>query len=518
MKTILRNLSTRLSARKALVGACLLLAVAGHAKKQPSQPLSLVPSTPSTAPDYFCTWNVQGFICSYGGPESMRKEMNEQNIFGQGYGQRWVNMFPEIHQDLWLVLDDSWDIPKDANMRKDNPYFGIDELDEGRFPSFKGTPTERLRHLGDSLKTYGWRGLGLWVSAQKSPVLKDIADEDFWTDRLKVSEASGVGYWKVDWGDRDHDHQWRRWLSETARDIAPHVTIEQAMRLENVTFSDTYRTYDVENIIAQPVTISRVCELLPYKAGENAKGIVNCEDEPYIAAGLGCAIGIMRHPYAGPLPSGRDDEAFPATVRDLKRRIDEVVRAVRWHRIAAPFGVDGDFQKDDVILEDNWVYMTGESWINHEAGSAIKGSAPARVSRRMPLPVVNSDGKNQPFVLASCYPNGAVAVAAIGRTQKRQYIEKEVDIEIEARSTTAPIGIFGYMKSLRVNFPDAIPTGKTLHVYAQDLKADRAIDITSQVKIEGRSLIIPGKVISGIGLMMSAPGDKSAPGLVVQIK
>ena len=29
---------------------------------------SLVPDTPSTAPDYFCTWNVQGFACSYSVP------------------------------------------------------------------------------------------------------------------------------------------------------------------------------------------------------------------------------------------------------------------------------------------------------------------------------------------------------------------------------------------------------------------------------------------------------------------
>ncbi|MCS2812039.1 hypothetical protein NXY17_21495 (plasmid) [Bacteroides fragilis] len=59
------------------------------------------------------------------------------------------------------------------------------------------------------------------------------------------------------------------------------------------------RTYDVENITAQPITIRRICDLLPYKTVEGAKGIINCEDEPYIAVGLGCAIGVMRHPFAG---------------------------------------------------------------------------------------------------------------------------------------------------------------------------------------------------------------------------
>ena len=447
----------------------------------------------------------------------MRKCMNEDNIFGQDYGQRWVNMFPEIHADLWFVLDDSWDLPADENRGEDSPYVGTDELDESRFPSFKGTPTERFRQLSDSLKAYGWRGLGLWVSAQKAPRLTDISDDDFWTDRLRVAENSGVAYWKVDWGQKGHDHQWRRWLAELARRVAPHVTIEQAMNEKNVEFSDAYRTYDVENIISQPVTIARVCQLLPFKAEPTAKGIVNCEDEPYIAAGLGCAIGIMRHPYAGPLPSGRADEVFPESVRDLKRRLDEAIRAVRWHRIATPFAVDGDFQADNERLEDNWVFMPDESWMRREPGEVVTESAPARVSRHMPLPVVKSDGKQQPYVLASRYPGGAVAVAAIGRTLRRKYIEKEVDIEIEASSWTAPIGIFGYMKSLRINFPTTAPKDQ-LRVYAQDLKADHAIDITNRVQQEGQALVIPGSVIRSIGLMMAAPGDKSAPGLVVQLR
>ncbi|MBQ5655544.1 MAG: hypothetical protein IIV01_04970, partial [Bacteroidaceae bacterium] len=58
-------------------------------------------------------------------------------------------------------------------------------------------------------------------------------------------------------------------------------------------------------------TIRRVAELLPYKTEGNNKGIINCEDEPYIAVGLGCAIGIMRHPMDGNLPDGRQDEVFP---------------------------------------------------------------------------------------------------------------------------------------------------------------------------------------------------------------
>lgn len=42
---------------------------------------SLVPDTPSSAPDYFCTWNIQGYIRSYPNTsDAMREGMTEENI------------------------------------------------------------------------------------------------------------------------------------------------------------------------------------------------------------------------------------------------------------------------------------------------------------------------------------------------------------------------------------------------------------------------------------------------------
>jgi hypothetical protein len=38
---------------------------------------SLVPETPSTAPDYFCTWGAQGFACSYSGASDQADMMIE---------------------------------------------------------------------------------------------------------------------------------------------------------------------------------------------------------------------------------------------------------------------------------------------------------------------------------------------------------------------------------------------------------------------------------------------------------
>jgi len=387
---------------------------------------SLVPDTPSAAPDYFCTWNLQGYVVDYQNTDLFRKAMTEENIFGKGKYQNWISFFPTIRQDLYFVLDDSWDIPANANTKNNNPYLGTTELNTERFPFFTGSPAERLKKLSNRIKAEGWKGAGGWICAQKAETHADMDEETYWTERIKASGNAGFDYWKVDWGKESRNEPWRRMLTELGRRHAPHLIMEHAMKNEYIEFSDAFRTYDVENIIAQSLTIRRVCDLLPYKAKEGAAGIINCEDEPYIAAGLGCAIGIMRHPLVGNLPNGKPDHAFPAVGRNLKRRLDEVVRGIRWHRIAEPFAVDGDFTIDDVNLEDTWLLQADETWNkNRKVGDVLKESAPARASRRMPLPEVSETDDNRPFVLASRYPNGAVAVAAIGRVLGANMCQKK---------------------------------------------------------------------------------------------
>lgn len=482
-----------------------------------TETVNLIPDTPSEAPDYLCTWNLQGYLTSYKGSEGMRKVMTEKSLLGTDRYEGWLKLYPKIQKDLIFVMDDSWDIPADVNNKNDNPYLGRTELDESRFPSFKGTPTERLKALTDTVKALGWKGLGGWICAQKADLYENVNENDYWTERLKAADEAGFAYWKVDWGKNSRNEAWRWMLTELGRKYAPSLVIEHAMKLSYIEFSDTYRTYDVENIIAQPVTIQRVCDLLPYQAKGEAKGIINCEDEPYIAAGLGCAIGVMRHPFAGNVPDGNTDHAFPATVRDLKHRINEVERAVRWHRIALPFGVDGQFYADSVRLKDYWEYRENESWIRHEIGSLVKGEAPARVSRRMPLPIVSSTDEDRPYVLASKYPNGAVAIATIGRTLGRQYVSKEVSVSIEMDDWFAPIGIFGYYKDLTVNFATPLSNKGEIKVLAQDLAGDQAVDITKKVTLKEGKLILPGKVLREVGLMNASPDDVSDPGLVVKV-
>ncbi len=346
---------------------------------------------------------------------------------------------------------------------------------------------------------------------------KHTDQQAYWTEKVKEAHYAGFGYWKVDWGKQDKDARWRRMQTQLGHQYAPDLYIEHALDNSFIEFSDVFRTYDVEVITSVPETIRRIARVLPYRAQEGAKGLINCEDEPYIAVGLGCAIGIMRYPYPGSLPDGSQDHVFPPVGKDMKKRMDEVVRAVRWHRIAEPFGVDNDAHIDEVLLIDYWTVQERETWIERTPGDKVYIKAPARISRRMPLPQIsNLHGPEQPFVLASCYPNGAVAVVTQERTLDRACKLNPETVSIEVADLHAPVGIFGEYRELQLNYSGNIDQ-RNIKIYGQDLAGDTPVDITSQVEIKGNQIILPGSLIRTIGLMEASAGDSSAPGMVMQV-
>ncbi len=402
---------------------------------------NLVPESPNLSPDYFCTWNIQGYVCSYESGEAQRRAMTEENMFGGDPHQRWVDFFPKVRKDLIFVMDDSWDIP----LNEDKAWFGSAVLNEQRFPSYTGSPSERLRKLTDAVKAAGWRGLGGWICAQRAPKFETDGTEDaYWTERLEWMRDADFTYWKVDWGKHDRDAEWRRKLTDLGHKIAPHTVIEHALAERSIDFADVYRTYDIENVISAPVTIDRIATLLEQNP-KDSPTLINCEDEPYIAAGTGSAIGVMRHPFAGSLPDGRQDFVFPPNARDLKGRLDEVTRAIRWHRIAAPIPLGTPGTKiDPKRLDDHWILEKDETYTPHKIGDRREASAPARISRGLDLPKVEMpNGEESPFVLASKCANGAVAISTIGRATGREYVTPKARVTLDVGNASGPIGIFG---------------------------------------------------------------------------
>lgn len=504
-------------------------------------PGSLVPITPSQAPDYYCTWNLQGFVTSHTfgrGSNDFRAEMNEDNLFGthkvyqkddtktidgvtytvDSRYQGWLDHFPSIRQDLLFVLDDSWDIPSNFNSKRphginyDNEHLATLTIDPTRFPSFAGKDEERMSHLVNAVKDKGWKGLGGWICAQNPICLTKKytgqqntlensknwsakQEEKYWKKRLKESQESGFLYWKVDWGNKDRDDVFRQNLSQWGREVAPDVIIEHASFQDGgphkpyyITFSKVLRTYDVRADLSQAQTISRVAEVLSMgKAERENWGIINCEDEAYIAAGLGCAIGIMRHPYVGAYPNGKPDGVFDAGNRLMKNRLNEIVRAVRWHRIALPFSADGKYSISDEMLFDS--------------SKSNRCEAPARVSRRMPLPdILGVDAFNEekPYVLASLYDNECVSVAVINRLIDGDYKQQKVDVRVQPKRWDRKVGIFGHYHSLTLAYQNGLPKGK-FKVFAQDLVSDGAPQEIPYLKTDdGRGIVISGTTIENL--------------------
>jgi len=235
-------------------------------------------------------------------------------------------------------------------------------------------------------------------------------------------------------------------------------------------------------------------------------------------------MGIMHHPMIGRRPDGDPDPFFNWS-RQCERRCDEVVRASRWQRLAPPFasfstGTDATersraenlVQIDDRILVDSWTFKSGETWMSEAVGKTIRQGAPARVSRGLSLPELHCEAE-LPFVIASRFPNGAVAVATQGRTtpgQNWNFTPGDVTVAIGAAGV--PSGVFGHYRNLTLRFDGSL--GK-VRVLAQDVAGQDAEDITPKVIIAGNTLTLPGPLIERVGLSAASNGEISDPGLVL---
>jgi hypothetical protein len=487
--------------------------------------VNLVPSKPSDAPNYWCTWAVQNYMYGHGlhsldasilegdsGGDLARASMTEENVFGSA---GWAKTFyPRVREDLFLLLDDGWESGGTATF----------ELATAKFPSFTGNSTERLGRLNHSAREVGWRGAALWC--------RNTPESDRSSRLETLSDAAGIRYWKIDIGDpnfqlirlRDemhiplrleHVHGELPVNGDWHKDGRFGAQSWDSRRMTILRHTDVYRTYDVTSILSLPTTLDRLAAMLAGAEGHpEIKGLLNVEDEVYVAAAMGCTMGVMRHPLTGMRP-GDDADLFFNGPRQTKRRLDEVVRAVRWQRIAAPFSPGrGKVAIDDEVLTDSWKFEKGQSWQKELIGAEVRQGAPARMARDMALPVVNAKD-DRPFVFAARFPNGAVAVAAQERTRMGEaWYMPECDVTLPVSDAPGPYGVFGNFGSLAMVF-DRPLRGK--RVMAQDLAGDEATDITRAVQVRGNVLHIPGAVIRKVGLRNATPGDLSAPGLVIAL-
>jgi len=490
---------------------------------EPREGTNLVPSKPSNAPNYWCTWATQNYMYGHdlhdldvallegdAGAGLARSAMTQENVLSE---TGWLRSFyPKIRNDLFFLLDDGWERGGTATF----------ELDTAKFPSFQGAAPDRLLQLNSAVQKAGWRGAALWC--RNTP-------EGDGVHRLEtLSDSAGIQYWKIDIGDPTFS------LVRVRNQIQIPLTLEhvngelpvngdwrkdgrfgsQSWDSRRVTIlrnTDVYRTYDVTSILSLPTTMDRLAAMLKgVDAHPEVRALLNVEDEVYVAAVMGCTMGVMRHPLTGLRPGG-DPDLFFNGPRQAKKRLDEVVRAVRWQRIAPPFSAgSGTVAVDEDVLLDSWSFEEGQTWQKELVGATVRQGAPARISRNMPLPEVKASGE-KPFVFAARFPNGAVAVGAQERTQVgKAWYMPGCDVTLQAADAPGPYGIFGNFGSLTLAF-DQEPRKKRF--LAQDLAGDQAIDITHSVQVQGNRLHIPGSVIREVGLRDATHGDLSAPGFVI---
>lgn len=516
---------------------------------------SLVPEQPAKTPNYWCTWGAQSSTVKpgdAGGQLAAGNNLTETLLFKD---PGWLtNYFQKVRKDLYVVYDGGWDVPIGVDWTGNKSWrLGSFELAVDRFPSCTGTPVERLRKLNEMTKAAGWRGAGVWVAAQDYEDNKDghllshaRMVEDL-SAHARWSRDAGIEYWKCDYGARGIDPNFRKEMTDLCRNIYPELVVEHARTSgplndescpwdtiprvvhhsgrfaiwdnghvldearELLTFSSVLRTYDVVQQLRIVSTLDRVADLVAQKPSSAAGdgGLLLCEDQVEIGAGLGCAFGIMRSAVARTQTGPLDDPS------DAKHRIDAVARAVRWQRIAPAFPAwEAEAHLDDRALMDDWVFEKGHAGAGWLAGRDTRQGAPARVSRGMKLPTVKTEG-DSPFVVAARYPQGAISVATLFRvTPKRGCYLPLVDVAIDAGEGNTPVGIFGRYKSLTLWLSHDLGARR---IWAQDLAGDSALDVTSRVAKQGKSLILSGGLIDEVGRAAASPGDISNPGLVLRL-
>lgn len=536
--------------------------------------MNLIPDLPSKTPGYWCTWGLQNYLAATGaqsnafgfsGHSMIADTLTEENIQKHAFDTEFLQ---SVRRDLYIVFDLGWDVPKHTEFDGANWLLGSQEVAQDKFPSCTGEPWERLEKLNAFAKQGGWKGAGIWIPAhafgegQEETVFSQEKQMAFFRERLQWSAKAGIEYWKVDYGVHCGDANFRKWLTELGKEVAPDILIEQARNCgplndifspwdsavikdtgrfrewdngrvlaeaaEVVKHCEVLRTYDVSATLTVPTTLDRVAELMDTFSGSNNKCILNCESEPYMGAVLGCAIGVMSSVYQNNI------------IVDIKSEsknllLDQFVRALRWQRLSPAWGVGvGETQCDSLSLSDTWDFRKGSDWVDYLGDRTVCQKAPARVSRNMSLPkvrvasnntqtvntTINEEKDNQfehqvPYVICSRSPEGLVSVASLHRVDVRQGIYYPMaEVEIEVPDVRMPVGIFGKYKCITLNFKQTFEGLKC--VWGQDLALDEAIDVTERVCFHGNSLKVPGRLMEE--LCATTDVFEDVPGIVLFVE
>lgn len=496
--------------------------------------VNLIPEKGPDTGNYWCSWDTQYRMNT---PEDGKDTLNLRNLLTEEFlfGEQGLLTcyFTSIRRDLYVLLDDGWDVPYHTPGNGEVSAFGSLVLNEEKFPGFTGTPQERLQKLTKKVQELGYRGVGLWICANAVNEIKNQQysleqSREYWKEKAIWCRNAGIAYWKVDWGYHCTDVAYRDMMTGVVKQYAPDLKIEHAScrgpmdkNAEDtvalsalLSASDYFRTYDVIKEFTYCTTVKRAWDLLQLSPDPayGCEGVLNVEDAPYLAAGLGCSMGIMRHPAWG--GTGMDVLGFGL-------KYNEVERAIRWQRIAPPFGVTRTINHASEEELCDWTSSIdgpdAEGWLSDvfDEEDTIRQRAPRMLSRNMEFPRIVSAEEETPYVVCSKHPqNGAVSIAFLARTLgERKHITPMVDMKMSMGAFVKPIGIFGEFRTLTIALDEAVE-GK---IYLQDLCRDTAVDVTDLVMKDKENLVLDFQQIKDCGYLVNDPGDLSAPGFMISV-
>ena len=503
----------------------------------------LVPDERGTAPNYWCTWYWQNYLIEKGkeitnpDPKTVytnsaaRENVNQETIFGEE-GMAKV-MLPKTRGDYYFVIDHGW---QDKRIKK-NTFFSLimDTLDFPKYAQLE--PRDRVKQMNVDIKALGWRSLGLWVRG--NPTEAEMRTFVEW------SKYAGIEYWKIDGGDTKFYY-----ATKIKEEIYPELTLEHVTgagpltplwgevdrefypsayypelnsnksgkMLEILQNTSVFRTYDAAPLLVTTTTMQRVHDILTLTAGDaRYSSILNVQDECNIAAAMGLLVAVKRHPMNTPrMYKGSDYHLQISGDRQVGKRLNEMDRFAVWQRIAPPMPAGyGSYHSSDEFMIDSIVFHENHTWYTPTYGKMVRQSAPAVMSRNITLPSVKADGE-KPFVMASKFQDGVVCIATEGRVKpNKSWFHPRAEITVSELEAGQPIGVFGYYKTLTLEFTDDI--SKNAGVWAQDLLASEAVDISGRISIKGNTLTIQGDLIDEIGTSCNDEDDISAPGLVLRV-
>lgn len=516
---------------------------------------------------YWCTWGTQAetlkdhqvtgelkFPGDQGVP-GVRDNLNEDVIFGP---KGWIHLFPDYRGDMVFMVDDGWDVPYGAKGGAPNIHsFASLVPDRERFPSFgvNASDRDRLREFARRTEDHGWKGLGVWVACQayrerfEAPFRLDELKEDL---KRKLDEAAyaGVKYWKVDWGVHNFHVWYRRLMSEMKERYYPELIIDHCRGFNNavngavdphlkpasdkyrnigttgrifgvpeyepvtrdyeeiMSFSDVFRTYDSAHPLTTATMLERAAWELECADKSASRVVINTEDEPLMAAGLGMELSMMRAPVWSGNP-----------VRDIRprhKRMAEDMRCIVWQRGVPAFGGDtpAKTRHSEKSIRESWHFIPGECWFTGKQEITYFQVAPASVTRGLDLPDVKGENGEIPFVVGSRHPNGALAFAALPLVDpvKMSYTPKAAVSFDAALEPGVPVGVFGHFGTL--SLIDRTDGGR---VFARDILGGEQVDITAHCRREGGRIVLPGENLAKIGAIRNESGDDSQPGTVVSV-